>query len=153
MERRCRLCMNTFKVTTESNPDWKPMTGIGSNWMENNSGSSVAHFITSEFIRCIGEIASRNTEPPVSTPLTCKFKSYIWLCISFITYSFFWRYVPWNLHEPEEGVYDFGTGNGDFSPFLDLKGFLQMAQEEDLFVIFRPGPYICAEWDFGGLPR
>ena len=28
-----------------------------------------------------------------------------------------------------------------------------MAQEEDLFVIFRPGPYICAEWDFGGLPR
>ena len=37
--------------------------------------------------------------------------------------------------------------------FLDLAGFLKMAQEEDLFVIFRPGPYICAEWDFGGLPR
>ena len=63
------------------------------------------------------------------------------------------RYVPWNLHEPEEGVYDFGTGNGDFSPFLDLKRFVQMAKNEDLFVIFRPGPYICAEWDFGGLPR
>ena len=84
MERRCRLCMNTFKVTTESNPDWKLMIEIGSNWMENNSGSSVAHFITSEFIRIIGEIAWRNTGPPVSTPLTCKFKSYIWLCISFI---------------------------------------------------------------------
>ena len=63
------------------------------------------------------------------------------------------RYVPWNLHEPEEGVYDFGQGNRDFSMFLDLAKFLQMAQEEDLFVIFRPGPYICAEWDFGGLPR
>ena len=64
-----------------------------------------------------------------------------------------YRYVPWNLHEPEEGVYDFGQGNRDFSMFLDLAKFLKMAQEEDLFVIFRPGPYICAEWDFGGLPR
>ena len=36
---------------------------------------------------------------------------------------------------------------------LDLRGFLTMAKEEDLLVIFRPGPYICAEWDFGGLPR
>lgn len=61
-------------------------------------------------------------------------------------------YVPWNLHEPEEGVYDFGEGGRDFSIFLDLPAFLRMAQEEDLFVIFRPGPYICAEWDFGGLP-
>ena len=62
-------------------------------------------------------------------------------------------YVPWNLHEPEEGVFDFGQGGRDFSMFLDLPAFLRMAQEEDLFVIFRPGPYICAEWDFGGLPR
>ena len=62
-------------------------------------------------------------------------------------------YVPWNLHEPEEGVYDFGDGGRDFSIFLDLPAFLRMAQEEDLLVIFRPGPYICAEWDFGGLPR
>ena len=143
--------MNTSKVRTESNPDWKQMIEIGSNWMENNSGSSVAHFITSEFIRIIGKIASKNTEPQVSTLLTCKFKSYIILTLHFIYYSF--RYVPWNLHEPEEGVYDFGTGNGDFSPFLDLKRFVQMAKDEDLFVIFRPGPYICAEWDFGGLPR
>ena len=62
-------------------------------------------------------------------------------------------YVPWNLHEPEEGVYDFGGGGRDFSMFLDLARFLTMAKQEDLLVIFRPGPYICAEWDFGGLPR
>ena len=63
------------------------------------------------------------------------------------------RYVPWNLHEPEEGVFDFGDGDRDFSIFLDLPAFLTMAKEEDLFVIFRPGPYICAEWEFGGMPR
>jgi Glycosyl hydrolases family 35 len=62
-------------------------------------------------------------------------------------------YVPWNLHEPEKGVYDFGQGNNDMSPFLDLVTFIKIAQEEDLFVLFRPGPYICSEWDFGGLPR
>ncbi len=49
------------------------------------------------------------------------------------------RYVPWNLHEPEEGVYDFGDGDNDFSMFLDLPKVLQMAKEEDLLVIFRPG--------------
>ncbi|XP_042222809.1 beta-galactosidase-1-like protein 2 [Homarus americanus] len=38
------------------------------------------------------------------------------------------------------------------SPFLDVRSFVQMAQEEDLFVILRPGPYICSEWDFGGMP-
>ncbi|CAL4069324.1 unnamed protein product, partial [Meganyctiphanes norvegica] len=38
------------------------------------------------------------------------------------------------------------------SAFLDVRSFIQMAQEEDLFVIFRPGPYICAEWEFGGMP-
>ena len=39
------------------------------------------------------------------------------------------------------------------SPFLDVVQFIKIAQEEDLFVILRPGPYICAEWEFGGLPR
>ena len=39
------------------------------------------------------------------------------------------------------------------SIFLDLLLFIQIAYEEDLFVILRPGPYICSEWDFGGLPR
>ena len=50
-------------------------------------------------------------------------------------------------------VFDFGDGDNDFSPFLNVTRFLEMAKEEDLLVIFRPGPYICAEWDFGGLPR
>ena len=61
-------------------------------------------------------------------------------------------YVPWNLHEPHKGVYDFGSGETDFRDFLDLEMFLKVAQEEDLLAIVRPGPYICAEWEFGGLP-
>ncbi|CAB3370135.1 Hypothetical predicted protein [Cloeon dipterum] len=61
-------------------------------------------------------------------------------------------YVPWNLHEPEIGTFDFGDGGNDFSPLLNITQFLKIAQEEDLFVILRPGPYICTEWDFGGLP-
>ena len=62
-------------------------------------------------------------------------------------------YVPWNLHEPERGVFDFGDGGRDFSAFLNLRRFVEIAKEEDLLVLFRPGPYICSEWDFGGLPR
>lgn len=54
-------------------------------------------------------------------------------------------YVPWNLHEAAEGVYDF---QGE----LDLGGFLDLAQELGLYAIIRPSPYICAEWEFGGLP-
>ncbi|XP_068215646.1 beta-galactosidase-1-like protein 2 [Palaemon carinicauda] len=61
-------------------------------------------------------------------------------------------YVPWNLHEPRQGVFDFGNLDEDMSRFLDLRTFLKTAQEEDLFVLFRPGPFICAEWDFGGMP-
>ncbi|XP_037029809.1 beta-galactosidase-1-like protein 2 [Bradysia coprophila] len=61
-------------------------------------------------------------------------------------------YVPWNLHEPNQDYFDFGNGNEDMSAFLDVRRFVQMAQEEDLLVIFRPGPFICAEWEFGGLP-
>ncbi|CAL4082809.1 unnamed protein product, partial [Meganyctiphanes norvegica] len=61
-------------------------------------------------------------------------------------------YVPWNLHEPRQGVYDFGDLDEDMSFLLDIRTFIQTAQEEDLFVILRPGPYICSEWDFGGLP-
>ncbi|XP_042862752.1 beta-galactosidase-1-like protein 2 [Penaeus japonicus] len=61
-------------------------------------------------------------------------------------------YVPWNLHEPRQGEFDFGALGEAMSPFLDVRAFLEMAQEEDLFVIFRPGPYICSEWDFGGMP-
>ncbi|CAH1119265.1 unnamed protein product [Phaedon cochleariae] len=61
-------------------------------------------------------------------------------------------YVPWNLHEPEPGKYDFGAGGTDMQDFLDIEKFLKIAQEEDLFVILRPGPYICSEYEFGGLP-
>ncbi|KAK3851560.1 hypothetical protein Pcinc_041806 [Petrolisthes cinctipes] len=61
-------------------------------------------------------------------------------------------YAPWNLHEPRQGVFDYGDGGEALSPFLNITRFLQIAQEEDLFVILRPGPYICSEWDFGGMP-
>jgi len=54
-------------------------------------------------------------------------------------------YVPWNLHEPLPGVFD-------FSGMLNLKKFVLTAYEEGLLVIIRPGPYICSEWEFGGLP-
>jgi beta-galactosidase len=54
-------------------------------------------------------------------------------------------YVFWNLHEPVPDHFD-------FSENLDLATYLRTAQEEGLWVILRPGPYICAEWDFGGLP-
>ncbi|KAM4566081.1 beta-galactosidase-1-like protein 2 [Odontesthes bonariensis] len=54
-------------------------------------------------------------------------------------------YVPWNLHEPEQGVFD-------FEHQLDLEAYLRLAASLDLWVILRPGPYICAEWDLGGLP-
>jgi beta-galactosidase len=54
-------------------------------------------------------------------------------------------YVFWDLHEPRPGAYDF-TGQ------LDVAAFIRTAQEEGLHVILRPGPYVCAEWDLGGLP-
>lgn len=54
-------------------------------------------------------------------------------------------YVPWNMHEPHKGQFDF-TG------ILDLERFLEMAQELGLYAIVRPSPYICAEWEWGGLP-
>jgi beta-galactosidase len=54
-------------------------------------------------------------------------------------------YVPWNLHEPRAG--EFRADGG-----LDLERFLRLAAEEGLYVLVRPGPYICAEWEGGGLP-
>ena len=54
-------------------------------------------------------------------------------------------YVCWNLHERREGEFD-------FSGILDIERFISIAEELDLNVIIRPGPYICAEWEFGGLP-
>jgi beta-galactosidase len=54
-------------------------------------------------------------------------------------------YVFWNLHEPRPGTYDFTEQN-------DVAEFVRTAQEEGLYVLLRPGPYVCAEWDLGGLP-
>jgi hypothetical protein len=54
-------------------------------------------------------------------------------------------YVFWNALEPEPGQWDLSGGN-------DLAAFIRTAQRLGLWVIVRPGPYACAEWDFGGLP-
>ena len=54
-------------------------------------------------------------------------------------------YLFWNVHEPQPGQFDF-TGNAD------VAAFCRLAQAEGLKVILRPGPYSCAEWDFGGFP-
>lgn len=54
-------------------------------------------------------------------------------------------YMPWNLHEPKEGTFD-------FEGMLDIVKFIEIAESLDLYVIVRPGSYICAEWEFGGLP-
>ena len=54
-------------------------------------------------------------------------------------------YVFWNIHEQREGQFDF-TGNNDVAEFCRL------AQKNGMYVIVRPGPYVCAEWEMGGLP-
>jgi beta-galactosidase len=54
-------------------------------------------------------------------------------------------YVEWSLHNPKDDVYDW-TG------IADLENFIRLAALEDLLVILRPGPYICAERDMGGFP-
>lgn len=53
--------------------------------------------------------------------------------------------IPWNLHEPAEGTFDFGG-------LADLAAYVDLCAELGLYVIARPGPYICAEWENGGLP-
>ncbi|MCM1612910.1 beta-galactosidase [Phocaeicola massiliensis] len=54
-------------------------------------------------------------------------------------------YVFWNIHEQEEGKFDF-TGQND------VAAFCRLAQQHGMYVIVRPGPYVCAEWEMGGLP-
>jgi beta-galactosidase len=54
-------------------------------------------------------------------------------------------YVAWNLHEPRPSEFH-------FDGLLDIVKFIETAAEVGLKVIVRPGPYICSEWDFGGLP-
>jgi beta-galactosidase GanA len=55
-------------------------------------------------------------------------------------------YIFWNFHESEEGVYDFKTDNHNLSEFIKI------VQEEGMWLILRPGPYVCAEWELGGIP-
>ena len=54
-------------------------------------------------------------------------------------------YIPWNMHEPKEGEFV-------FDGMLDLGKFIELAKSIGLYVILRPSPYICAEWEFGGFP-
>ncbi|MCI9225123.1 MAG: beta-galactosidase [Acutalibacter sp.] len=54
-------------------------------------------------------------------------------------------YIPWNMHEPQKGKFR-------FDGMLDVERFVKLAQELGLYVILRPSPYICAEWELGGLP-
>ena len=54
-------------------------------------------------------------------------------------------YVFWNIHEQREGEFDFSGNN-------DVAEFCRLAQKNGMYVIVRPGPYVCAEWEMGGLP-
>jgi beta-galactosidase len=54
-------------------------------------------------------------------------------------------YVFWNVHEPVQGQYDFSGNN-------DIAAFIKAAKDEGLWVVLRPSPYACAEWEFGGYP-
>ncbi|MCH5223533.1 MAG: beta-galactosidase [Muribaculaceae bacterium] len=54
-------------------------------------------------------------------------------------------YTFWNVHEPQEGQFDFSGQN-------DIRSFIELCKDNGLNVILRPGPYVCAEWEMGGLP-
>lgn len=54
-------------------------------------------------------------------------------------------YMFWNLHEPQKGAFNFKGNN-------DIARFIKIAKEEGLWVVLRPSPYVCAEWEFGGYP-
>ncbi len=55
-------------------------------------------------------------------------------------------YVFWNYHETSKGNFDFKTGNRDIAEFIKL------VKEEGMYMLLRPGPYSCGEWDLGGIP-
>jgi len=55
-------------------------------------------------------------------------------------------YIFWNYHEQEEGEYDFTTGN------RNIREFIEIVQDEKMWLLIRPGPYVCAEWELGGIP-
>jgi beta-galactosidase len=55
-------------------------------------------------------------------------------------------YIFWNFHESEEGIYDFSTESHNIGEFI------KTVQDEGMWLILRPGPYVCAEWELGGIP-
>jgi beta-galactosidase len=55
-------------------------------------------------------------------------------------------YIFWNYHELKPNEFDFTSGN------RNIAGFIRLCQEEGMWVLLRPGPYVCAEWDLGGIP-
>lgn len=55
-------------------------------------------------------------------------------------------YIFWNAHEMQDGSFDYATPQNNLSKFVEL------CHQNGLFVAVRAGPYICGEWDFGGLP-
>ncbi|CAB3769192.1 beta-galactosidase [Paraburkholderia humisilvae] len=64
-------------------------------------------------------------------------------------------YVMWNYHEMDHGAFNFSSGNGDNLDNYDnrdIAAFIRACQIERMWVVLRPGPYVCAEWDLGGLP-
>ncbi|KAG1668979.1 Beta-galactosidase [Nymphon striatum] len=101
--------------------------------MENLLGSSLAHL---HYFR----IPNYYWQDRMS-----KLKSLGVNTIETLAHVFYFSYIEWSQHEPEVGQYDF-EGN------LDVVKFFQTAQKMGLLVILRPGPYIDAERDFGGLP-
>ncbi|HEY8894695.1 MAG TPA: beta-galactosidase [Niastella sp.] len=54
-------------------------------------------------------------------------------------------YLFWNLHEPQQDQFDFSGQN-------DVAAFVRLVQKNGMYCIVRPGPYVCAEWEMGGLP-
>lgn len=55
--------------------------------------------------------------------------------------TFIYSYVEWSLHEPYPGIYN-------FEGIADLEYFLKLIKDENMYLLLRPGPYICAERDF-----
>ncbi len=55
-------------------------------------------------------------------------------------------YIFWNYHEQEEGVFDFSTDN------RNIREFIEIVQDEKMWLLIRSGPYVCAEWELGGIP-
>ncbi|XP_061817805.2 beta-galactosidase-1-like protein 2 isoform X4 [Nerophis lumbriciformis] len=70
---------------------------------------------------------------------------FVCLCVAVFFMYRYLGFVPWNLHQPQRGVFDFRTQ-------LDLEAYIRLAAELGLWVILRPGPYISSELDLGGLP-